>query len=130
MKVSNLSMVIILVVLLSMPGSQLRVAYALQADSDGQQMNVLQTPTGPIGEFVAFCDFSHRLHEDPIVFPGQPHASHSHDFFGNITADAHSTTESVLAGGTTCDPIGRPPSTTHKESKWPWSELPFIIWFM
>ncbi|MCE7984641.1 MAG: DUF1996 domain-containing protein [Caldilinea sp. CFX5] len=103
MKVSNLSMVIILVVLLSLPGSHSRAVQALQAGNVGYETNALAAP--PIGEFVAFCDFSHRLHEDPIVFPGQPHASHSHDFFGNITTDANSTAESLLAGGTTCDPV-------------------------
>jgi len=60
---------------------------------------------GPIGEFVAFCDFSHRLQDDPIVFPGQPQASHSHEFFGNLTTDAHTTTESLLVGDTTCNPV-------------------------
>ena len=67
---------------------------------------------GPIGEFVAYCPLSHRLHDDPIVFPGQPHAAHGHDFFGNITTDANSTAESLLAGGTTCDPV------TDRSSYW------------
>lgn len=71
-----------------------------------------QAPTGPIGEFVAFCDLSHRLHDDPIVFPDQPHAAHSHEFFGNVTADAHSTAESLLAGDTTCNPA------TDRSSYW------------
>jgi hypothetical protein len=59
----------------------------------------------PIGEFVAFCDLSHRRADDPIVFPGQPGVSHSHEFMGNKTTDAASTVESLLAGGTTCDPV-------------------------
>jgi uncharacterized protein DUF1996 len=40
--------------------------------------------------------------DDPIVFPGQPGAAHSHDFYGNTTTDAHSTSESLLGGGTSC----------------------------
>ena len=103
MQTSKLSMILILALLLSMPGSQSLVAHAQQADSMSYAPNAPAAP--PIGEFVAFCDFSHRLHEDPIVAPGQHHASHSHDFFGNITTDAHSTVETLLAGGTTCDPV-------------------------
>ncbi|MEZ4675169.1 MAG: DUF1996 domain-containing protein [Caldilineaceae bacterium] len=60
----------------------------------------------PIGEFVAFCAFHHRLMDDPIVFPGQPGASHSHEFMGNTTADAHATLETLLGGDTSCDPVG------------------------
>jgi hypothetical protein len=55
-----------------------------------------------LGQFVVRCKYSHTNMDDPIVFPGQPGASHMHDFFGNKTADAASTLESMLAGGTTC----------------------------
>jgi hypothetical protein len=57
--------------------------------------------TGP-GQFVIRCRYSHTLMDDPIVDPGNPGASHSHDFFGNVTTDAYSTVASMLAGGTTC----------------------------
>lgn len=60
------------------------------------------------GQFVLRCLYSHTLPDDPIVVPGQPGASHSHDFFGNITVNADSTLESMLAGDTTC----RVPSDT------------------
>ncbi len=43
--------------------------------------------------------------DDPIVFPNQPGASHSHDFFGNTTTSATSTQESMLQGSTTCSVI-------------------------
>lgn len=49
------------------------------------------------------CKLSHEAMEDPIVFPGQPGASHLHDFFGNTTTDAFSTYESLVQGGTTCE---------------------------
>lgn len=62
---------------------------------------------GP-GEFVVRCRYSHSLMDDPIVFPGQPGASHLHDFFGNRSTDADSTVESLLAASTTC----RVPSDT------------------
>ena len=42
------------------------------------------------------------MSDDPIVFPGQPGASHLHDFFGNTGANASSTFETMLAGETTC----------------------------
>jgi len=53
--------------------------------------------------FIVTCTFSHRLLDDPIVFPNQPGRSHSHDFFGNTTTKASSTVASLLKGGTTCD---------------------------
>lgn len=49
------------------------------------------------GVFITACNFSHRLSDDPIVFPGQPGASHSHDFIGNPTTNANSTYESMTA---------------------------------
>jgi hypothetical protein len=52
--------------------------------------------------FAVRCDFSHRLPDDPIVYPGKPGAAHSHDFFGNTTTDANSTYGSLLGQPTTC----------------------------
>jgi hypothetical protein len=57
---------------------------------------------GDIAEWVIACPFSHRASDDPIVFPGQPGAAHSHDFFGNETTDAFSTLRSLETGPTTC----------------------------
>jgi uncharacterized protein DUF1996 len=57
--------------------------------------------SGP-GQFVVRCPYSHTAMDDPIVAPGQPGASHEHDFFGNVTTDAFSTVDSMLAGDTTC----------------------------
>ena len=54
------------------------------------------------GQFVLRCPYSHTRMDDPIVFPGQPGASHLHDFFGNTGVDAFSTFKSMLAGETTC----------------------------
>jgi hypothetical protein len=56
--------------------------------------------------FVSVCRFSHRNHDDPIVFPGEPGKSHDHTFLGNTTTNADSTLESLLAGGTTCQRPG------------------------
>jgi len=54
------------------------------------------------GAFQVTCTFSHRLMEDPIVFPGQAGASHWHDFYGAETAGARSTYRSMLASPSTC----------------------------
>lgn len=52
--------------------------------------------------WISECHFSHRAKNDPIVFPGQPRASHLHDFYGNRTTDAFSTYRSLVGRGTTC----------------------------
>lgn len=55
------------------------------------------------GSFRTICGFSHMAFDDPIVYPGQPGASHLHAFFGNTGADAHSTAESIAnSGNSTC----------------------------
>lgn len=56
--------------------------------------------------WVVECRLSHRLRDDPIVYPGQPGASHLHDFFGNRTTAASSTYETLVASGTTCSHLG------------------------
>jgi Domain of unknown function (DUF1996) len=52
--------------------------------------------------FVSSCTFSHGAPDDPIVFFGQPGASHHHSFVGNTGTNASSTLESLLAASTTC----------------------------
>jgi len=53
--------------------------------------------------FRTHCSFSHAAFDDPIVFPGQPGASHLHFFFGNTLTDASSTPESLRQrGSSTC----------------------------
>lgn len=58
-------------------------------------------PGGPY--FNVICGFSHRLNDDPIVFPGTPGRSHNHTFIGNRSVDASTTPESLLDGASTCD---------------------------
>ncbi|MFC0532389.1 DUF1996 domain-containing protein [Phytohabitans kaempferiae] len=53
-------------------------------------------------EFQANCAPSHRLPDDPIVFPNRAGASHDHTFMGNTTTNAASTTASLLDGNTMC----------------------------
>jgi hypothetical protein len=57
----------------------------------------------PRGVFVVRCDYSHSLTDDPILHPGDPGASHLHDFFGNETTQASSTLADMRRGSSTCD---------------------------
>ncbi|MDT7728277.1 MAG: hypothetical protein QOI21_4853 [Actinomycetota bacterium] len=58
-----------------------------------------------VAEFLAECQFSHRLPDDPIVLPNLPGASHSHDFFGNRSTSARSNYQSLLGATGNCDPL-------------------------
>ena len=66
------------------------------------------TPSGSSastnGGWLVTCPLSHSLPDDPIVFPGQPGASHLHDFLGNTSTDAFSTYDSMTLNSatTTC----------------------------
>jgi hypothetical protein len=56
-----------------------------------------------IGAFRVSCGYSHMGFDDPIVYPGQPGASHLHVFFGNSGVDAFSSSQSLMAAaGSTC----------------------------
>jgi hypothetical protein len=58
---------------------------------------------GGIGAFRTVCTFSHFNYDDPLVFPGQPNATHLHMFFGNTAVDYRSTAQSVATtGDSTC----------------------------
>jgi hypothetical protein len=49
------------------------------------------------------CGFSHRSHDDPIVYPKQKGRSHDHTFFGNRSTNAFSSLGSLRTRrGTTC----------------------------
>lgn len=57
-----------------------------------------------VSEFLADCPFSHRLPDDPIVFPGLPGASHMHSFFGSEVTDAYTNISDLLGGTSNCSP--------------------------
>jgi hypothetical protein len=57
-----------------------------------------------VAEFLADCPYSHRLPDDPIVFPNMPGASHMHSFFGSTVTNAYSTTQDLLNGNSNCNP--------------------------
>lgn len=71
-----------------------------------------------IGTFEAVCFYSHRLADDPIVFPRGPGASHKHDFFGARTTDAFSTHESIRASATSCVRYDTPASDVDHSAYW------------
>jgi hypothetical protein len=60
------------------------------------------SPADRIGSFQVKCRWSHMAPDDPIVAPGERGAAHQHEFFGNVSTDAHSTTGSLRNAGTTC----------------------------
>ncbi|HEV7914893.1 MAG TPA: DUF1996 domain-containing protein [Albitalea sp.] len=63
----------------------------------------LPTALNDFGAFRAECGVSHMAKDDPIVYPGQPGASHLHTFFGNTGANASSTAASLASSGnSTC----------------------------
>ncbi len=60
-------------------------------------------PSKQDASFQAVCTFSHRNNDDPIVFLDEPNKSHTHDFYGNPTTDAFSSTSSLRKSAlTTC----------------------------
>lgn len=55
------------------------------------------------GAFRLLCNWSKMGYDDPIVYPGQPGASHHHTFFGNTAIDAYTTSENIRSkGNATC----------------------------
>lgn len=59
-------------------------------------------PQGRVAQFIVECDLSHLAYDDPIVLPGQPGASHLHQFFGNWDVTARPDYGSVLGAETSC----------------------------
>jgi hypothetical protein len=62
-----------------------------------------------LGAFRFICLPGQILPDDPIVYPGQPGKSHLHQFYGNTSANANSTYESLrTTGDSTCmTPLNR-----------------------
>jgi hypothetical protein len=57
-----------------------------------------------VAEFLADCPYSHRLPDDPIVFPSMPGASHMHSFFGSTVTNAYSNVTDLLNANSNCNP--------------------------
>jgi hypothetical protein len=48
------------------------------------------------------CLYSHEANDDPILDPGKPGQSMAHDFFGNMSTSASSTSARLVGGSSTC----------------------------
>jgi uncharacterized protein DUF1996 len=90
---------IVLIITLLM--TQVSIAFAAPASQTRAGVQPELALAGSTGWIVS-CNYSHSLSDDPIVFPGQPGASHLHDFVGATTTDRSSTATSLQTGGTTC----------------------------
>ena len=75
--------------------SQAETGVGIAADTDlvafSEPDVVLRGPQGSVGQFVVECMFDQFLPDDPIVFPGQPGASHLHQYFGGSGVNANSS---------------------------------------
>lgn len=71
-------------------------------DSDAVTATDGSTPADRMGVFQVRCRWSHTAPDDPIVAAGDPGGAHQHEFFGNVSTDADSTTSSLTSRGTTC----------------------------
>lgn len=67
---------------------------------------VTSTEVKPAGVFYSVCGYDHSAPDDPIVFPGQPGASHLHDFFGVQGIDASTQPEQKVDQPTRCEDPG------------------------
>ncbi len=70
------------------------------------------------GSFHVSCTFSHRLKDDPIVFPRGPGQSHMHDFFGSRSTNASSSNASIKKSDTSCIRTNTRASKTDRSAYW------------
>ena len=82
-------------------------------DPTGTAGKLPSESTEEVGAFRMRCNAGQLLSDDPIVYPGQPGASHLHQFWGNTGTNAKSTYESLrTSGGTTCGASNAPVNRT------------------
>lgn len=83
-----------------------------------------QDAAGPIdpgageGTFTVVCESSHKNNDDPIVFPGQRGASHTHEYFGSRSTNAFSTNESIIDSAASTCQRDRPWQDTNRTAYW------------
>lgn len=71
----------------------------------------------PVGAFRFICRAGQLLYDDPMVYPGQAGESHLHQFYGNESADANSTTTSLRETGKSgCNDLGSAATTAGNRS--------------
>lgn len=69
-----------------------------------------------VGSFRMLCNAGKLIKDDPVVYPGQPGASHLHVVWGNQGMDAFSTYQSLrTTGATTC---GDPTHPVNRTAYW------------
>src|SRR5215211_4966449 len=68
----------------------------------GMLVPAIPAASQQVGSFWVRCTFSHKLRDDPIVYPRESGASHLHVFMGAKDTNANSTYDSMQNGGTTC----------------------------
>lgn len=72
---------------------------AVREQADPQRIG----PQGRVAQFIVKCELSHTGYIDPIVYPGEPGASHLHTFFGNADVDADPDYDRVAGADTSCE---------------------------
>lgn len=73
----------------------------------------------PWGAFRMICASDYFAPDDPEVLPGQPNASHMHQFFGNTGVNGNSTYNSLkTTGGTTCGNASSQTSPLNRSAYW------------
>jgi hypothetical protein len=73
------------------------------SDAPRVQPSTASPPFNDFGSFRTQCGLATFAFDDPIVYPGQPGASHLHMFFGNTGINARSTSATlVTSGNSTC----------------------------
>ena len=92
----------------SRPGQRILVVAATAAllataGGIGTAVAADDPPRTQYHEMHANCSDTHRLGDDPIVFPGLAGASANHSFIGNPTTNANSTPASLVGGATSCE---------------------------
>jgi hypothetical protein len=68
----------------------------------GLATNLMPANAAASGLWKIDCGYAFSRPDDPIVYPGQPGASHLHDFFGNIGTKATSTYATLNGVTSTC----------------------------
>jgi hypothetical protein len=87
---------------LSMISSNFDVSTDLVASWGAAAIPVSNAPD-VVGAFRFICGAGQILYDDPIVSPGQPGASHLHQYYGNTGANAYSTYSTLRSSGdSTC----------------------------
>jgi hypothetical protein len=84
----------------------LALALVLAAVALGLWLRPVSQAAEVVPEIRIECNINHFGPDDPIVYPGQPGASHMHSFYGNSSTNAYTTTASLQSSPATCNYLG------------------------